>query len=125
MRKEMHRGFRDKLVEAAGIREVCRRTGDIGPHAEQMVRMIEYGREHQCLQGSVLDGTASPEALAQAAESAAFILDVIHGEERVGSTLNLSEEQKRALVYRAKERAEQHIKDVREAFGADPMDPPF
>lgn len=104
----MNTTFRAMLLEAERIRMGCRATQDIRPHAQFMSKMICYGREQQLLLGSLENGTASEEFLAQAAEMAACILEVIHGE-NIGSVLALSREEKMEIILRAKEKAESDI----------------
>ena len=92
--------FLEMLKEAEQIRAKCRQTGMIGPHGKHMADMMRYAKEHGLYTGDVLAGTASEECLTHAAEMAAGMLEIIHGEQ-VGSVLTLSREEKIALSRRA------------------------
>ena len=107
----MDRTFRGMLEGAERIRTACRRTDDTGAHAEQMMKMIQYAQKHHLFTGSVPTGTANEENLAQAAEMAAFIIEVIHGGQ-VGSVLGLPREWLLAICREANEKAEAHIAAV-------------
>jgi len=85
--------FQAMLVEAEEIRAQCVRTGDIGPHAAQMTKMINYGQNHNLLTGNIFDGSASDEFLSHATEMAACCLEVIY-KEKIGPVLNLSDSEK-------------------------------
>lgn len=116
----MDKKFREMLLEAEKIRAECRRTGKIGPHAEQMVKMIDYVRKKNLFTGNVPDSSAGSELLAHSAEMAAGVLEVIHNEE-VGSVLQLSRKKQRELAIRAKEKTLGHLRSA-EAAGILPED---
>ena len=116
----MDKKFEEMLREAEKIRAECRRTGNIGLHAEQMKKMIEYGQKKNLLTGNVPDGSASTEFLTHSAEMAAFVLEVIHNE-KVGSVVRLSRKKQCELAIRAQEKALAHLR-AGEAAGILPED---
>lgn len=108
----MDRTFRTMLEEAQRIRAKSRNTGGVGTHAAQMMKALRYAQKHRLFTGSVPEGTANEENLAQSAEMAAFILEVIHGG-AVGAVLDLPRERQLAICREAKEKAEAHIASMR------------
>lgn len=117
---EIDKKFKEMLREAEKIRAECRRTGNIGPHARHMQKMVEYEQKKGLLTGNVPDDSASAEFLAHSAEMAACVLEVIHNE-KVGSVFHLLRKQQRELAIRAKEKAIAHLR-AGEAAGILPED---
>ena len=95
------------LIEAEKIRAICRRTNNIGPHAEYMGGMTKYGTKKGFLTGE------SEEYLSQAAEIAACILEVNYGE-TIGSVLDSSHERKLDIIKSAKEKVKAKFKSTTE-----------
>src|SRR4051812_31931574 len=97
----MNETFRQMLLEAEKIRSLYL---DGSPHAQKMAELVDYGRTHRLFGSSTLNDSSTEEFLGKAAEEAALLLEIKHGE-NIGSVTDLSREDKFALIHRALEKS--------------------
>lgn len=84
--------FRKMLEEAEKIRAECRVSGDLTPHLNHMINVVKYGMDKKLFVGEVdrrvMIQTASEEYIAQLAESAVCMAEVIF-DEQIGPVLDI------------------------------------